>query len=150
MTPSVPSCGGAMGAAIRRAAGPLEHYINQLRSKPYVYADHLLPHDVQVRELSSGRSRQEMLKSLGLTVVVVRAAPVEDGISAVRSIMNQLLVRRRQMRAGAEGSSRLSHGVRQQGSDLRQRPLHDWTSHAGASGSAPPCRCRVAFASRRM
>ena len=29
----------------------LDWYVNELRKKPYVYGDHLLPHDVQVKEL---------------------------------------------------------------------------------------------------
>ena len=42
----------------------LEHYVAHIMSKPYRYDKHYLPHDVQVRELSSGQSRYEFLLNL--------------------------------------------------------------------------------------
>jgi hypothetical protein len=42
----------------------LEHYVAHIMSKPYRYEKHYLPHDVQVRELSSGQSRYEFLLNL--------------------------------------------------------------------------------------
>src|SRR5262249_59456766 len=35
----------------------LDHYAKLLREKPYVYGDHILPHDAEVKELGSGRRR---------------------------------------------------------------------------------------------
>lgn len=38
----------------------LPHYIKVLREKDYVYGDHLAPHDIQVRDFSTGKSRLEI------------------------------------------------------------------------------------------
>ena len=36
----------------------LAHYAKVLKEKPYVYGDHYMPHDAEVRELGTGTSRQ--------------------------------------------------------------------------------------------
>jgi len=60
-----------------------------LQEKGYIYEQHILPHDVRVRELGSGRSRLEVLDNLRVTPVQI--APqlnVDDGIQAVRSMID--------------------------------------------------------------
>jgi hypothetical protein len=39
----------------------LDYYVSWLRDKGYDKAQHILPHDVRVREMSTGKSRQELL-----------------------------------------------------------------------------------------
>ena len=56
-----------------------------INPRPYVYAGHIVPHDAQARELGTGKSRLEVMESLGLKHITL--APlhrVEDGINAVR------------------------------------------------------------------
>lgn len=63
----------------------LEHYANVLRTKGYRYGKHILPHDVNVRDLSTGVARINMLYELGLQNIIV--APkifIADGIEKVR------------------------------------------------------------------
>lgn len=67
----------------------LEHYVRYLKEKPYNYAEHLFPHDVRVRELSTGRSRFEALQEMGIEPTVVPKLDVEDGINAVRQILSR-------------------------------------------------------------
>ena len=52
----------------------LEHYAKVLKEKPYVYGNHYMPHDADVREMSTGeiaRSRREVAENLGIRPVVV-------------------------------------------------------------------------------
>jgi hypothetical protein len=65
----------------------LAHYAKHLSERPYVYHEHLLPHDVSVRELSTGQTRLDTLRGLGLKVRVLSADSVEDGIEAVRNLI---------------------------------------------------------------
>ena len=67
----------------------LEHYVRVVKGKPYNYAGHLLPHDVAVREMSTGKSRYETLQSMGLVGTVVPKLRIEDGINAVRGILSR-------------------------------------------------------------
>ena len=45
----------------------LDFYVNWLRDNRYDTAEMLLPHDIQVRELGTGKSRLEVLQESGLT-----------------------------------------------------------------------------------
>ena len=66
----------------------LDHYVRLLQQRPYVYERHILPHDAQVRELGSGKSRTEMLHSLGVRPTrICRQHSVADGINAVRMVL---------------------------------------------------------------
>ena len=51
------------------------------------FGEHLLPHDAEVRELGSGKSRVETLQGLGINPRVLPAMPVDDGIQAVRALL---------------------------------------------------------------
>jgi hypothetical protein len=44
----------------------VDHYVQHLDKLGYKYGEHVLPHDAEVRELGTGRSRLEVLESLGL------------------------------------------------------------------------------------
>ncbi len=56
-----------------------------LGARPYLWGAHHLPHDVMVREMTSGRSRFDTLGSLGLSGVEVGAATdPEERINAAR------------------------------------------------------------------
>jgi hypothetical protein len=63
----------------------LQHYVGVLRERNYRYGRHILPHDVNVRDLSTGVSRLAMLWELGLTnVTVADKIFIADGIERVR------------------------------------------------------------------
>ena len=101
-----------------------------LREKPYVYGEHLLPHDVEVTELGTGKSRFAMLAGLGLRGRVVPRLAVEDGIAAVRSLLPRCRFDRQ---ATARGLEALRHYRRDWDESLgtfKPRPRHDWASHA--------------------
>ncbi len=67
----------------------LQHYVKTLQSKPYTYGRHYLPHDIKVRSLNDGESREDKLKKLGLNniITVARTANIEDGIEEARSYL---------------------------------------------------------------
>ena len=67
----------------------LGHYVNVLRGKPYTYGRHLLPHDAQVKELGTGRSRLEILQNLGIRAEVVPSLRLDDGIEAARLFLKR-------------------------------------------------------------
>jgi len=107
----------------------LDWYVNWLRTNHYELAEQLLPHDVQVRELGTGRSRMELLQEAGLNITIVPRMGVDDGIQAVRRLIPYCWF-----------DSKTKRGVdalrnyRRQYDDKRQvywdKPLHDWASHA--------------------
>ena len=65
----------------------LDHYIAWLDENKYRDYTHILPHDVQVRELQTSKSRYEFLTDAGLNIDICPKHSVEDGIIAVRKML---------------------------------------------------------------
>lgn len=65
----------------------LPHFVEVIKSKPYAYGRHLLPHDVQVTEWGTDRTRIESAARLNLTVETVPGIAMSDGIDAVRELL---------------------------------------------------------------
>jgi len=108
----------------------LEHYVSILMQKNYIYADHYLPHDVQVKELGTGMSRLEVLADLGINAQVVPLQRVEDGINAVRKLLPRCWFDADRCKLGLEAMRLYRKEWDDKTQTFRQRPLHDWTSHA--------------------
>ncbi len=56
----------------------LETYASDLARRGYVYAKHILPHDVDVRELGTGVSRLDVLMKLSVRASQDRAGDESD------------------------------------------------------------------------
>jgi len=112
----------------------MEHYIqwlNNYATKHWVmFGTHLAPHDIEVRELTTGRSRKETARDMGLTFrTVQRPAKKAEGIQATRRIFPRLWI----------DEDRCEHGLNCLGSYhrewdakhncFRDNPVHDWASH---------------------
>lgn len=116
----------------------LPHYVGLLKANQekfgFVYGEHYLPHDVTVRELGSGVSRLETLRSLGLTnsQVVPRVGSLIDGINATRMLLPKCWFNESATLRGIDAlrNYRWKPETTNQTSD--SQPVHDWASH-GAS-----------------
>lgn len=92
--------------------------------RDYNYSVHLPPHDIMAREISTAKTRHEMLSTL-LSAPIV-AAPmhrVEDGISAVRSILPMCYFDEKKTELG-RSALRNYHRSKKSG-----KPIHNWASH---------------------
>ena len=105
------------------------HYIDLMRSKPYVYGSHWAPHDIQVRELASGRSRLETAQSLGLKFKVCPNVGLEDGIHAARMLMPRCWFDAVKCLAGLEALAHYRRDYNSRLNEFKPTPLHDWSSH---------------------
>lgn len=65
----------------------LAHYVQALQSKGYTYGEHYFPHDVEVMELGTGKSRAQTLRDLGLRTIrtVPRTADLLADIHTTRN-----------------------------------------------------------------
>ena len=114
----------------------LEHYAKVIREKPYVYDEHLVPHDAQVRELGTGRSRFEVALSLGLRLRVVTRLSLEDGIQATRLMLRNVWIDEKNCGRGLQAlreyiKAPIDNERGPSGEVLyRDRPKHNWASHA--------------------
>ena len=108
----------------------LAHYAKVLQEKPYVYGTHVAPHDIEVRELGSGKSRKETAANLGIKFEVAPKLSIDDGIEAVRNLIPRCYFDIEKCDKGIEALRQYRKDWDEKGHLFRPRPLHDWTSHA--------------------
>jgi len=107
----------------------LDWYAAAIKSRPYVYGDHILPHDVEAKELGTGKSRKEILEGMNIKVTVAPRLRVEDGINAVRMVLNRCWFDADKCKRGVEALKQYRTEFDEQRKVFRDKPLHDWTSH---------------------
>jgi len=108
----------------------LDHYARRLQEKGYLYGAHLLPHDIKIRELGTGRSRFETLLSLGLEPMVVPDHGIADGISGVRSVIPISWFDEEKCELGIDALRSYHVQTAPVGMTVRDAPAHTWASHA--------------------
>ena len=109
----------------------LDHYVRVLQEKGYVYGQHILPHDVRVRELGSGKSRLETLNSLGLqNIQIAPQLNVDDGIQASRSLLATCWFDAERCSHGIEALRAYHREYDDNNMVWKDRPAHDWSSHS--------------------
>ena len=108
----------------------LPHYASMLDHKEYLYGNHYGPHDLEVRELGTGKSRREMAYELGIAFRTVSRIPVEDGIHAVRMLIPRCYFDRDNCRQGLEALRHYHRAWSERNRTFRDQPVHDWSSHA--------------------
>jgi hypothetical protein len=107
----------------------LDWYVRELRNRDWHKAENIVPHDVQVRELGSGKSRLEVLQAAGLECRIAPRLSVDDGIQAVRRLLPRCWFN---VPAVSEGLNCLRNYRRtfdEKQKVFYDRPLHDWSSH---------------------
>jgi phage terminase large subunit len=108
----------------------LPHYCQILNQKNYLYGTHNAPHDIEVRELGSGKSRREVAWDLGLNFRVVPKLPIEDGIHAAQMLIPRLWFDREKCKQGLECLRQYHRSYNDRTRSFRANPVHDWSSHA--------------------
>jgi phage terminase large subunit len=116
---------------IENAGVGLEWYIRQLQDRKYTYTEHLLPHDAAARELGTGKSREEVLRSTGLgakTRIIPRQS-VEDGINAARLCLSNSWFDQKKCLKGIEALKNYERAWDAKNKIFQSRPKHNWASH---------------------
>ena len=107
----------------------LEWYVNWLRDNNWHKATHILPHDVEVREMGTGRSRKEMLMESGLEITIAPKLSVADGIQAVRRLLPRCWFNRETTKQGLDCLRNYRRVYDEKRSVFFDTPLHDFSSH---------------------
>lgn len=106
----------------------LDWYVTWLRENHYHSYEQILPHDVEVRELGTGKSRKEVLIEAGLNVKVCPRLSVADGIQAVRRLLPRCWFHPR-TKNGLNALRNYRREYDEKRNVYYDRPLHDWSSH---------------------
>ena len=105
------------------------HYAKILGEKPYTYEEHCGPHDLRVREMSTGRTRYEMAGDLGIDFYVLPKIPLDDGINAARSIFSRCWFDEEACHRGIDCLFNYKKQFDERLGVYRTKPVHDWASH---------------------
>lgn len=109
---------------------PIQHYVQVMQSKEYVYGRDWLPHDAKAKSLQSGRSIEEIMTSMGRNVVITPNLSLNDGINAARTIFNRCFFDKEKCADGLQALRHYRYEVDKDTKELSRKPLHDWSSHA--------------------
>ena len=111
----------------------LDSVINDLHRKKYQYSRHVAPHDIMVRELSSGRSRWEIATNLGINFEVAPRMGLMDGINAVRQILPFCKFDEAKCELGLKGLQMYRKTWDAKNGVWGDKPVHDLSSHRADS-----------------
>lgn len=106
----------------------LEWYVRWLQDNDYARWEQFLPHDVEVRELGTGRSRKEVLMEAGLNITVAPRLSVADGIQAVRRLLPRCWFDPK-TKPGLDALRNYRREHDEKRNVFYEKPLHDWASH---------------------
>ncbi len=112
----------------------LAHYAKALRDlsneRGYRYSRHVMPHDVAVRELGTGKTRQEVAETMGIKPIeVAPKMELADGIEAVRNILSRCYFDVTRTAPGVKALRRYRKAWDAKREVFRTMPLHDENSH---------------------
>ena len=115
----------------------LGHYAKLLKGQvegkahmgAYTYGVHYAPHDIEVREFTSGKARIEAAREMGIKFSTCRKHEVEDGIEATRSLIPLCWFDAEKCQRGIEALRQYRKEWDDKNKVFKDHALHDWTSH---------------------
>lgn len=111
----------------------LDHYFNVLhefgKKHQLQYRAHFAPHDMKVRELTTGKSRFEYALSRGFRFQIVPNIPIQDGIDAVRAQFPSLIFHETNCKQGLDCIMEYRKKYSEEHHCYSDKPLHNWASH---------------------
>jgi hypothetical protein len=107
----------------------LDWYIKEIKNKPYIYENHNAPHDIAVREYTSGKARIDIARELGIDFRIVPNIPRQDGINAARAILSKCYFDKTNCQKGLMALKNYKKAFDQKRNCFKDEPLHDWASN---------------------
>lgn len=104
--------------------------LHSRRERGWVFGTHWLPHDVEVLELGTGKTRFEILQGLGINPRVLPALDIESGIESVRMTIPRCWFDAEKCKKGIDALRQYRREWDEKRKIFHDRPLHDWASHA--------------------
>ncbi|MFW0776089.1 MAG: hypothetical protein ACN2B6_00015 [Rickettsiales bacterium] len=109
----------------------LQYYAQHLKDQGMIFGKHYLPHDVEVTELTTNKSRRQTLESLGVTpmVTVPRISEINEGIQMVRNMLPLCWFDEEGCKGGIRALESYHKEYDEKRQVFRSYPLHDWSSN---------------------
>ena len=112
----------------------LPHFISEIKSKPYSYDSHNAPWDIEVRELTTGKTRRETARSLGINFRVGKKVnKKEEAIEQARQLLSRCWMDRRKCEKLIAALRNYHKEYDDKNQVFKARPVHNWASHGADS-----------------
>jgi hypothetical protein len=112
----------------------LPHFISEIESKPYSYDSHNAPWDIEVRELTTGKTRRETARSLGINFRVGKKVnKKEEAIEQARQLLSRCWMDRRKCERLIASLRNYHKEYDDKNQVFKARPVHNWASHGADS-----------------
>lgn len=114
---------------IEKTGEGFAYFAKILQEKGYVYGKHFAPQDIKARELSTGKTRLEAAKALGIDFEVIPDIGVQNGIDLARGLFKRLWVDKTKCAEWLKLIPQYTKEYDENNKIFKDKPLHDWTSH---------------------
>lgn len=117
---------------------PMGHYIQYMRDwckeRTLELGDCYVPHDIRVREYSSGRRRLDIaLEDYKMDYQLVPEISQEDGIEAARVLLPRCQFHEEETHHGLAALEDYGYEYDEKNKRFKDRPMHNWASHGADS-----------------
>ena len=107
----------------------LPYYVQLLEGKNHLWGRHYAPHDIEVRELGSGKSRREIAYALGIDFKVLPRLPVDDGIHNAQITLPRCYFDYERCKHGIEALRQYHRAYNDRTRVFGASPKRDWSTH---------------------
>jgi phage terminase large subunit len=107
----------------------LDHYIKICKDKPYIYGKHFAPHDIEHREFTSGKSRREIARDLGIMFTPTAKLPIQEGIDNARTVLPRCYFDKSKCDMGIRALINYHKDFNNRILTFKNNPVHDVWSH---------------------
>ena len=107
--------------------------LKEIRAKPWEIINWIGPHDLQVREYSTGVTRYDTARDLGVVFKIAPKLPVIEGIEAVKRALPRCYFDAEACRVGLDCLALYRSEYDEKRRVLSRNPVHDYTSDAADS-----------------
>jgi hypothetical protein len=105
----------------------LAHYVKWLKTKPYIFEKHFLPHDAAAREKGTGKSFADIARGLGLKIdILPRDTNEMFGIECLRSMLPRFFFDQSKCEKGVKAVESFRKEWNEKLGCYRDKSYHDW------------------------
>jgi hypothetical protein len=108
----------------------LDYYISVVKNKPYtVLGKHIAPHDMANREYTTGISRLEVARDLGVEFTLANNISIEDGIEATKAMLARVWIDEVKCKRLIKCIDNYRQAFDEKTQRYSGKPVHDQFSH---------------------
>ena len=108
----------------------LPHYIQTVKDKDYIYGEHFAPHDLEVMEFSTGKTRREVAYQLGVRFKILPKINLEDGIHSLKMVLPKCWFNKETTKPLIDALRNHHRKYNEKMKMFSNKPVKCWDSHA--------------------